>query len=318
MAIYSVRIVMSADMSSIQRVVWMAQWYLAHGAGAARSSDGQPGSSLVDLAQSFFVGDAAGRPGDHSDVDSGFAKTVGLRFMTPEQCFGDATNSSGASSRSSGGSSNRSASMPSSNEGHGGVGSSGPQALPFPREAVRAAVVAAGGASGTPSSTSSSSSSSSGSSRRPILLMLCGLVGSGKSTWAANLMVRGNAAKASTSSSSSSSVDGGATAAETATTTTAAAATATCSSAGITWVIVSQDVLKSRDKCEKVCAGALAAGQSVIIDRTNLTAEQRASFVQLVLKAVPKQVCMQSSCRTRVTSHTVSLSLSLSLLSHIY
>lgn len=60
----------------------------------------------VDLAQSFFVGDAAGRPGDHSQVDryistrgkgysgdilltdiSGFAANVGIDFKTPEQFF---------------------------------------------------------------------------------------------------------------------------------------------------------------------------------------------------------------------------------------
>ncbi|SGY69173.1 BQ5605_C004g02972 [Microbotryum silenes-dioicae] len=47
----------------------------------------------IDWQSSFFVGDAAGRaaglgrPKDHSDVDLVFAKSVGLRFMTPEQHF---------------------------------------------------------------------------------------------------------------------------------------------------------------------------------------------------------------------------------------
>ena len=43
-----------------------------------------------DLALSFFVGDAAGRPGDHGDGDRVFAAAVGLRFYLPEEAFGDA------------------------------------------------------------------------------------------------------------------------------------------------------------------------------------------------------------------------------------
>ena len=269
-----------------------AQWYLAHGAGAARSSGSQPNTSrsLVDLAQSFFVGDAAGRPGDHSNVDSGFAATVGLRFMTPEECFrGSASNSSTGTTSSS---SRSNTSMPSSNEGHGGIGSSGPHSLPFPSEAVKAAVALAFGPStsrplpaagatvvGQERATAGTPGSSiSGSSGRPILLMLCGVVGSGKSTWAANLMVRSNASRAATITAAGPA------------TLNAAAHAAAASAQGNDWVVVCQDVLKSRAKCEKVCAGALAAGQSVVVDRTNLTAEQRASFVEHVLTAVPRQV----------------------------
>lgn len=39
----------------------------------------------IDLDQSFFVGDAAGRDGDFSNVDLGFANNCGLRFFTPEE-----------------------------------------------------------------------------------------------------------------------------------------------------------------------------------------------------------------------------------------
>ena len=35
----------------------------------------------------FFCGDAAGRPGDHSDCDSQFARRIGLLFFLPEQLF---------------------------------------------------------------------------------------------------------------------------------------------------------------------------------------------------------------------------------------
>ena len=40
-----------------------------------------------DLEKCFFVGDAAGRAGDHSDADLQFAKRVGIKFYTPEEIF---------------------------------------------------------------------------------------------------------------------------------------------------------------------------------------------------------------------------------------
>ncbi|KAH7414949.1 hypothetical protein KP509_14G020300 [Ceratopteris richardii] len=43
----------------------------------------------IDKARSFYVGDAAGRPGDHSDADLGFAKAIGLEFLLPEDVFLD-------------------------------------------------------------------------------------------------------------------------------------------------------------------------------------------------------------------------------------
>ncbi|KAL2828693.1 polynucleotide kinase 3'-phosphatase [Aspergillus cavernicola] len=41
----------------------------------------------VDTSESIFVGDAAGRPGDHSAVDRGFASNAGIPFKTPEEFF---------------------------------------------------------------------------------------------------------------------------------------------------------------------------------------------------------------------------------------
>ncbi|KAF8577048.1 PNK3P-domain-containing protein [Ramaria rubella] len=43
----------------------------------------------IDKKLSFYVGDAAGRPGDHSDSDRKWALNVGLPFFTPEEYFLD-------------------------------------------------------------------------------------------------------------------------------------------------------------------------------------------------------------------------------------
>lgn len=41
----------------------------------------------IDMDQSFYVGDAAGRENDHSDADKEFAKAIGLKFHVPEEYF---------------------------------------------------------------------------------------------------------------------------------------------------------------------------------------------------------------------------------------
>lgn len=41
----------------------------------------------VEEQASFFVGDAAGRVGDHSDTDRKWAINVGIPFFTPEEYF---------------------------------------------------------------------------------------------------------------------------------------------------------------------------------------------------------------------------------------
>ena len=60
-------------------------------AGMWRAMVAMNGGVAPDLAASFFVGDAAGRPSDHSDCDSAFAKAVGLPFYLPEAAFPVAT-----------------------------------------------------------------------------------------------------------------------------------------------------------------------------------------------------------------------------------
>ncbi|KAL4760806.1 putative DNA 3'-phosphatase Tpp1 [Aspergillus foveolatus] len=41
----------------------------------------------IDSSRSIFVGDAAGRPGDHSAADRGFAANANMIFQTPEEFF---------------------------------------------------------------------------------------------------------------------------------------------------------------------------------------------------------------------------------------
>lgn len=43
--------------------------------------------TFTNISESFYVGDAAGRPQDHSDSDINFAKNIGLKFYTPEEIF---------------------------------------------------------------------------------------------------------------------------------------------------------------------------------------------------------------------------------------
>lgn len=45
------------------------------------------GGVRVDLENSFYVGDAAGRPGDFADSDRKFAENIGIKFYTPEEIF---------------------------------------------------------------------------------------------------------------------------------------------------------------------------------------------------------------------------------------
>jgi bifunctional polynucleotide phosphatase/kinase len=41
----------------------------------------------INYESTFYVGDAAGRPQDHSDADIKFAEKVGLKFYVPEEIF---------------------------------------------------------------------------------------------------------------------------------------------------------------------------------------------------------------------------------------
>lgn len=61
--------------------------YRKPGTGAWRYAAQTNGGVGLDLARCFFVGDAAGRPGDHSDSDLGFARAVGVEFHNEVDFF---------------------------------------------------------------------------------------------------------------------------------------------------------------------------------------------------------------------------------------
>ncbi|KAK9467847.1 polynucleotide kinase 3 phosphatase-domain-containing protein [Lipomyces arxii] len=63
--------------------------HLQHQLSQSNQDSEHPGRVVINLAkdESFFVGDAAGRKGDHSNVDREFANKLEVKFYTPEQYF---------------------------------------------------------------------------------------------------------------------------------------------------------------------------------------------------------------------------------------
>ena len=60
--------------------------------GGGGGGGGGGSGGVLDKGGSFFVGDAAGRAGDHSRVDLEFAAGAGLRFYTESEFFGRGVN----------------------------------------------------------------------------------------------------------------------------------------------------------------------------------------------------------------------------------
>ncbi|MCO5589605.1 hypothetical protein L7F22_043573 [Adiantum nelumboides] len=70
------------------RLMWdhgIVQLYVEAG-GNAKDIDVDPSVPITEQI-SFFVGDAAGRVGDHADTDRKWAMNVGIPFYTPEEYF---------------------------------------------------------------------------------------------------------------------------------------------------------------------------------------------------------------------------------------
>jgi primase-polymerase (primpol)-like protein len=44
-------------------------------------------TTTTEITSTFYVGDAANRPQDHSDADIAFAKNCAVEFFVPEQFF---------------------------------------------------------------------------------------------------------------------------------------------------------------------------------------------------------------------------------------
>ena len=170
------------------------------------------GGVAVALETSLYVGDMAGRPGDPGDSDLGFARAVGsarggtLEFQTPEAAFGPAAAGAGG---------------PLTGAAPGAPTGSSPSAPP---RALLARAALHGGYA-----------------RGPLMLILVGAQGAGKSFFSAAL----------------ASAGGGA------------------------WAIACQDTTGNREKVERIAAQALRSGRSVVVDRTHLDAAQRAHFLRV-------------------------------------
>ena len=168
-----------------------------------------------DISQSFFVGDSADPDDDQGGVDLKFAEAVGkergaaaLKFYTPTDYFGPSDSERRQKAK-----------------GFEKLTESAP-----PREALRARSALLGGYL-----------------QGPILLILCGVQGSGKSTFCEHLLV---------------------------------------GETNNHWVHLSQDTINDgkpgkREKVENEAKEALDRGHSVVIDRMHLDIEQRSYFTEV-------------------------------------
>ena len=171
------------------------------------------GGEPIDLARSLFVGDAAGRESDFASSDRDFAANVGaarggtLAFRTPEQAFGPCSSNTTAAADPFGAAA----------------------AVEAPSAAVLQARAALLG----------------GYARHPVLLVLCGPQGSGKSFFCTALL---RAAPAWVHVSQDT---------------------------------INNGKPGPRDKCEREARAALDQGRSVVVDRMHLDPVQRAHFVSV-------------------------------------
>ena len=177
----------------------------------------------INIPDSIYVGDAAGREGDHSAVDINFAKAIGIKFYVPEDYFDvhycDTTKKRKTSEYCKDEIDN----------------------LGYPIRVLtsknRAEHV--------------SSAKYNVIAPTPRLVLLCGIPGAGKSTFASDIIVP---LKDSVPAQD--------------------------------WVVLCQDRINKgkpglRQKCEEKAQEYLSQGFSVIIDRTHVTIEQRGHFIRI-------------------------------------
>jgi len=186
-----------------------------------------------DIKESFFVGDSEDIHDGQGGVDRKFAQNVGLTFYTPEEYFGPSDAS------------RRLAKLK--------IQGDGTSSVPLSAQQARAALLG-------------------GYWEIPILLILCGVQGSGKSTFAETLVKKGRGED-------------------------------------MTFVHLSQDILKQREKVEDATREGLRMKKTVIVDRMHLTRDQRSSFIQIGLEAnVPVHVVVFNPPSGVITKRVVQRS----------
>lgn len=168
----------------------------------------------VDLTQSFFVGDSADLEDTQGGVDRRFADGIGIKFYTPTEYFGSSNQD-----------------LRKINQKVTAI-----QSNPTPEPTLQTRTALLGGYL-----------------QGPIVLILCGVQGSGKSTFCNQLMQQ--AANQGTNSN-------------------------------IAWEHYSQDTINNgksgpREKVEQAARAALQNQKSVIIDRMHLDPQQRNHFISL-------------------------------------
>lgn len=197
------------------------------------------GTRELDLANSFFVGDSEDESDPQGGVDRKFAAAVGIQFYTPDEYFG-----------------------PSHQE----------------RRTKLQQYDAAGEKPPPPEALVARSALLGGYLEGPILLILCGVQGSGKSTFGKHVLDGVKMAASqndfNTDSDEDDSNKNNNNKKDDETEET------------IKWVILSQDTINNgkpgkREKVEEEARRALRQGHSVIVDRMHLDPGQRKYFVDL-------------------------------------
>lgn len=176
------------------------------------------GSISVNKELSFYVGDAAGAPGEHSADDADFAKAIGLRFIHTKDFFGL----------------------------QGELTEQQEQRDTPPKKAPRLAAPGAALAESIEEGVDFQLPQGKWPDP-PLLLVLVGLPGCGKTSFAQRLGPTFGGDSKSPSP----------------------------------WRRVCQDLLRSKEACLRAASACLDQGLSVIIDRTDINVEQRAPWAQL-------------------------------------
>lgn len=208
--------------------------------------------TTISKTECFYVGDAAGGPGEHSADDSDFAKNVGITFIHVNDYF----------------------------PAEGGQSEMLEAGLNGIKRAGTELTLADAKKTKITSLSSSVEKKTEYTPGQQVVLILVGAPGSGKSTFADKL---GPPAPAGSRASAKASGGG------------------VGNRGHLRWRRVCQDLLGSKDACLRAARTCLEQGHSIIIDRTNYNAEQRATWINLaqdfgaqchiVVFDIPADVC---------------------------